>query len=104
MAGRHFGFLKTAGRHQKGAGRRALQKRPRQNTALANFTAPDESIAAYTFCNPVYLYNFSSRMSHYTGLFLNTNSKKQMSLLISVTKQMYVLLICSKSYSNFDPI
>ena len=32
-AGRHFGFLKKAGRHQKGAGRRALQKRPRQNTA-----------------------------------------------------------------------
>ena len=30
--GRHFGFLKRAGRHQKGAGRRALQKRPRQNT------------------------------------------------------------------------
>ena len=36
-AGRHFGFLKKAGRHQKGAGRRALQKRPRQNTA---FIAP----------------------------------------------------------------
>ena len=33
-AGRHFGFLKKAGRHQKGAGRRALQKRPRQNTEL----------------------------------------------------------------------
>ena len=33
-AGRHFGFLKKAGRHQKGAGRRALQKRPRQNTVL----------------------------------------------------------------------
>ena len=31
-AGRHFGFLKKAGHHQKGAGRRALQKRPRQNT------------------------------------------------------------------------
>ena len=31
-AGRHFGFLKKAGRHEKGAGRRALQKRPRQNT------------------------------------------------------------------------
>ena len=25
-------FFKKAGRHQKGAGRRALQKRPRQNT------------------------------------------------------------------------
>ena len=33
-AGRHFGFFKKAGRHQKGAGRRALQKRPRQNTAI----------------------------------------------------------------------
>ncbi len=33
-AGRHFGFLKKAGRHQKGAGRRALQKRPRQNTDI----------------------------------------------------------------------
>ena len=31
-AGRHFSFLKKAGRHQKGTGRRALQKRPRQNT------------------------------------------------------------------------
>ena len=27
-------FFKKAGRHQKGAGRRALQKRPRQNTAF----------------------------------------------------------------------
>ena len=32
-AGRHFGFLKRAGRHEKGTGRRALQKKPRQNTA-----------------------------------------------------------------------
>ena len=31
-AGRHFCFLKRAGRHQKAAGRRALQKWPRQNT------------------------------------------------------------------------
>ena len=31
-AGRHFGFFKKAGRHEKGAGRRALQKKPRQNT------------------------------------------------------------------------
>ena len=29
-AGRHF--KRPGGRHQKGAGRRALQKRPRQNT------------------------------------------------------------------------
>ena len=33
-AGRHFGFLKRAGRHQKAAGRPALRKRPRQNTAF----------------------------------------------------------------------
>ena len=33
-AGRHFGFFKRAGRHEKGAGRRALQKKPRQNTEL----------------------------------------------------------------------
>ena len=33
-AGRHFGFFKRAGRHEKGAGRRALQKKPRQNTGL----------------------------------------------------------------------
>ena len=32
----HFGFLKKAGRHQKGAGGRALQKRPRQNTAIVS--------------------------------------------------------------------
>ena len=31
-AGRHFDFFKRAGRHEKGAGRRALQKKPRQNT------------------------------------------------------------------------
>ena len=31
-AGRHFGFFKRAGRHEKGAGRHALQKKPRQNT------------------------------------------------------------------------
>ena len=35
-AGRHFGFLKKAGHHQKGAGRRALQKRPRQNTEFVD--------------------------------------------------------------------
>ena len=34
-AGRHFGFFKRAGRHEKGAGRRALQKKPRQNTVSA---------------------------------------------------------------------
>ena len=34
QAGRHFSFLKTAGRHQNGAGRPALLKRPRQNTAF----------------------------------------------------------------------
>ena len=34
---RHFGLFKKAGRHQKGAGRRALQKRPRQNTAYTVF-------------------------------------------------------------------
>ena len=38
QAGRHFGFLKKAGRHQKGAGRRALQKRPRQNTVHVDAT------------------------------------------------------------------
>ena len=32
-AGHHFSFLKTAGRHQNGAGRPALLKQPRQNTA-----------------------------------------------------------------------
>ena len=31
-AGRHFGFFKRAERHGKGAGRRALQKKPMQNT------------------------------------------------------------------------
>ena len=37
-AGRHFGFFKRAGRHEKGAGRRALQKKPRPNTA--NIASP----------------------------------------------------------------
>ena len=32
-AGRHFSFFKRAGRHEKGAGPCALQKKPRQNTA-----------------------------------------------------------------------
>ena len=31
-AGRHFGFFKRVGRHETGAGRRTLQKKPRQNT------------------------------------------------------------------------
>ena len=31
-AGRNFNFSKRAGRHQKGAGRGAMHKRPRQNT------------------------------------------------------------------------
>ena len=35
-AGRHFGFFKRAGHHEKGAGRRALQKKPRQNTDIDN--------------------------------------------------------------------
>ncbi len=37
-AGRHFSFLKTAGRHQNGAGRPALLKRPRQNTVEEGVT------------------------------------------------------------------
>ena len=40
-AGCHLSFLKMAGRHQKGAGRRALQKRPRQNTDSTLPTASD---------------------------------------------------------------
>ena len=36
-AGRHFGFFKRAGRHEKGAGRRALQKKPRQNTDVDSY-------------------------------------------------------------------
>ena len=39
-AGRHFGFFKRAGRHEKGAGRRALQKKPRQNTACVVIHSP----------------------------------------------------------------
>ena len=39
-AGRHFGFFKRAGRHEKGAGRRALQKKPRQNTVLPQVLYP----------------------------------------------------------------
>ena len=34
-AGHHFTFLKKAGRQQKWAGRRALQKRPRQDIGTA---------------------------------------------------------------------
>ena len=37
-AGRHFGFFKRARRHEKGAGRRALQKKPRQNTAYVMYS------------------------------------------------------------------
>ena len=36
-AGRHFGFLKKTGRHQKGAGRRALQKRPLGRTQVKRY-------------------------------------------------------------------
>ena len=48
-AGRHFGFLKRAGLHQEGAGRHALQKRPRQNTALGVKLAPETSDRAVSF-------------------------------------------------------
>ena len=41
-AGRHFSFLKRAGRRQKGAGHRALQKRPRQNT-VSLISLPERS-------------------------------------------------------------
>ena len=52
-AGRHFGFFKRAGRHEKGTGRRALQKKPRQNTGTVFVKAIDrllygtKSVAAY---------------------------------------------------------
>ena len=42
-AGRHFGFFKRAGRHENGAGRRALQKKPRQNTAHRTHTGQEVS-------------------------------------------------------------
>ena len=53
-AGHHFGFLKKAGRHQKGAGRRALQKRPRQNTASFHYKSQHIIIPnlELTNCNP----------------------------------------------------
>ena len=47
-AGRHFGFFKRAGRHEKGAGRRALQKKPRQNT---EYHTPQEMYTVSNDCN-----------------------------------------------------
>ena len=34
---RQKGFFKRAGRHEKGVGHRALQKKPRQNTVVSVF-------------------------------------------------------------------
>ena len=48
QAGRHFSFFKKAGRHQKGAGRRALRKRPRQNTAYACVEFPFYAHQSFT--------------------------------------------------------
>ena len=53
-AGRHFGFFKRAGRHEKGAGRRALQKKPRQNTA--------EEISSHSHTKDTFIYKCSSFM------------------------------------------
>ena len=49
-AGRYFSFLKRAGRHQKGAGRRALQKRPRQNTAISARTGSEDDTWRWASC------------------------------------------------------
>ena len=46
-AGRHFGFFKRAGRHEKGAGRRALQKKPRQNTDIHGWFSTSTFVRTY---------------------------------------------------------
>ena len=38
-------FFKRAGRHQKGAGRHTLQKQPRQNTDIHNWTDQDKLLS-----------------------------------------------------------
>ena len=63
-AGRHFGFFKRAGRHEKGAGRRALQKKPRQNT---EYYCP----TGCPFQTGVYLNTVCTHFSH--SLFAPTN-------------------------------
>ena len=56
-AGRHFGFFKRAGRHEKGAGRRALQTKPRQNTAIV------QTIYTYFVMNIYFQYIYIVRIA-----------------------------------------
>ena len=72
-AGRHFGFFKRAGRHEKRAGRRALQKKPRQNTEWCHVlrsNVSQHSIGSTLECLinvPVRVF-ISRKMPPYTGL------------------------------------
>ena len=56
-AGLHFSFLKKAGHHQKGAGRRALQRRPRQDRlALASLSFVLSPLNKLFWCRCTVLY------------------------------------------------
>ena len=90
-AGRHFGFLKKAGRHQKGAGRRALQKRPWQNTASVSLSPP--SLPASMFLS------LSVSLSPCLPLCLSLSLLVPLSLSLSVSLSVSLCLSVSLSVS-----
>ena len=71
-AGHHFSFLKRAGRHQKGAGHCALQKRPRQNTefsTVGHLHALNTFPVLYIYiCNIVGLHDLCTGHTCNTGM------------------------------------
>ena len=63
-AWRHFSFLKRSGRHQKGAGRRALQKRPRQNTEIYSIDLYKMYYDAWYDVSPLSRHSFKAGMAN----------------------------------------
>ena len=98
-AGRHFGLLKRAGRHQQAAGRPALRKRPRQNTAHVSLNIQNLQVSSYVLMylrafrtyKSVVMYSYISEHSGLTNQWLCTHvSQSSQKLQVSSYVLMYL--------------
>ena len=95
-AGRHFGFLKRAGHHQKGTGCCALQKRPLSRT-LAYFTMATRTHTILTSLCLTKLWKYQITKSTLEVNFL----KKNVSIKMMFRSSGSILFLCFAGSENF---
>ena len=86
-AGRHFGFFKRAGRHEKGAGRHALQKKPRQNTAICFYQETTMCVFIFqkVLLDPIFMILRCELFTHFGSCLLKRHDVSTSQLEAMVT-------------------